>query len=439
MARNATERKDPHYHCVGIGIGPANLSLASLLHGHHGMRNVFFERKAEFGWHEGQQIPGASLQVSLFKDLVTLAEPTNPFSFLAYLHDQGKIYHFLNAQFDALPRQEFRNYLRWASERNPDLAFGEEVRSVGFDTEFVVRTSRRTVRAENLAVGVGTRPWLPPQATASARTQFHVSDFVHRDGALGGKRVCVVGGGQSGAEAVLDLLSRTGRRAPRRVTWVSRRANFFPIDDSPFTNDFYMPCHSEHFFRQDRPVREAFNRDMVLSSDGISESTLREIYQRLYVLRFVQGATDGFALYPNRSVDAVAGTDAQGWELSLAHSDRSDRRELADADVVVWATGFRPAGMPFLDGLADRLEREGDELRVDDGYAVRWDGPPDRKIFVQNATRGQRGLADPNLSLNAYRSQRIADRLRGTRSEEQQPSFIEWSAKTSSAGSSWAA
>ncbi|MFD6413910.1 hypothetical protein ACFWF0_32320, partial [Nocardia asteroides] len=67
-----------------------------------------------------------------------------------------------------------------------------------------------------------------------------------------------------------------------------------------------------------------------------------------------------------------------------------------------------------------------------------WDGPSDRQIFVQNATRGQRGLADPNLSLNAYRSQRIADRLRGTRSDQQQPSFIEWSAKTA-LESSWAA
>ncbi|KUN00456.1 L-lysine 6-monooxygenase [Streptomyces yokosukanensis] len=438
MARNATERKDPHYTCVGIGVGPANLSLASLLHGHRGVRNIFFEKKAEFGWHEGQQIPGTSLQVSLFKDLVTLAEPTNPFSFLAYLHDQGKIYHFLNAQFDALPRQEFRNYMRWASERNPNIAFGEEVRSVGFDTEFVVRTNRRTVRADNLAVGVGTRPWLPPQASASARTQFHVNDFVRRDGALGGKRVCVVGGGQSGAEAVLDLLSRTGTQMPRRVTWVSRRANFFPIDDSPFTNDFYMPCHSEHFFRQERSVREAFNHDMVLSSDGISESTLREIYQRLYVLRFVQEATDRFALYPNRSVEAVAGADARGWELSLAHHDQPDQQELVDADVVVWATGFRPADMSFLHPLAGRLEHEGEELRVDDGYAVRWDGPAERKIFVQNATRGQRGLADPNLSLNAYRSQRIADRLRGTRSDEQRPSFIEWSAKTP-AEASWAA
>ncbi|MFE2877616.1 lysine N(6)-hydroxylase/L-ornithine N(5)-oxygenase family protein [Streptomyces roseus] len=438
MAHEATERKVLHFNCVGIGVGPANLSLASLLHGDSRLSSLFLERKAAFGWHEGQQIPGASLQVSLFKDLVTLADPTNPFSFLAYLHDQGKIYHFLNAQFDALPRQEFRNYMRWASERNADIAFGEEVRSVGFDTEFVVRTDRRTVRADNIAVGVGTRPWLPPQADPGAAGQFHVNEFAVRAGGLGGKRVCVVGGGQSGAEAVLDLISRTGAELPRRISWVSRRANFFPIDDSPFTNDFYMPCHAEHFFRLDRAAREAFNRRHVLSSDGISGDTLRAIYQRLYVLRFVEGARDVFALHPNRSVEGLTGTDGHGWEISLEHNDQPGLQEAIDADVVVWATGFRPAGLDFLAPIADRLEREGDELRVDESYAVRWDGPADRNIFVQNATRGQRGLADPNLSLNAWRSQRIADRLRGTRSDEQLPSFIEWSAKPSAtAGSTW--
>ncbi|WP_331742606.1 SidA/IucD/PvdA family monooxygenase (plasmid) [Streptomyces sp. NBC_00868] len=431
MAHEATERKDLHYNCVGIGVGPANLSLASLLHGHAQVSNLFLEKKAAFGWHEGQQIPGASLQVSLFKDLVTLADPTNPFSFLAYLHDQGKIYHFLNAQFDALPRQEFRNYMRWASERNPNIAFGEEVLSVDFDTEFVVRTDRRTVRADNIAVGVGTRPWLPPQAAAGAADQFHVNEFALRAGDLGSKRVCVVGGGQSGAEAVLDLLTRSGSELPRRVSWVSRRANYFPIDDTPFTNDFYMPCHSEYFFRLDRATREAFNRCNVLSSDGISEDTLRAIYQRLYVLRFVEGSRDVFALHPNRSVEQLRGADGHGWEISLQHNDQPGRQELIDADVVVWATGFRPAGLEFLTPIADRLEREGDELRVDESYAVRWDGPADRNIFVQNATRAQRGLADPNLSLNAWRSQRITDRLRGVRSDEQLPSFIEWSAKAS--------
>jgi len=120
-----TGRDDNHYRCVGVGVGPANLSLACLLHGHADVRSVFLDKKPAFGWHEGQLMPGTSLQVSMLKDLVSLSDPTNAFSFLSYLHDQGKIYHFINAQFEAVPRQEFRNYLRWASLKNPNVNFDE--------------------------------------------------------------------------------------------------------------------------------------------------------------------------------------------------------------------------------------------------------------------------------------------------------------------------
>jgi L-lysine 6-monooxygenase (NADPH-requiring) len=59
-----------HYRCAGIGVGPANLSLASLLYSYPDMSNLFLEQKDDFGWHDGQQVPRASLQVSFCEDLV---------------------------------------------------------------------------------------------------------------------------------------------------------------------------------------------------------------------------------------------------------------------------------------------------------------------------------------------------------------------------------
>lgn len=437
--KDRTPSDHAHYTCVGIGAGPANLSLASLLHGHPEVSNLFVDRRESFGWHDGQQIPGATLQVSLFKDLVSLTDPTNPFSFLSYLHEQGRIYHFLNAQFADVPRMEFRNYLEWASRRNPHVVFGEEVRSVEFDQRFTVRTSRRTVTADNLVLGVGNQPWVPPQALGRlGETQFHVSDFVERARSLGGKRIVVVGGGQSGAEAFLDLISRAGAELPRRVSWISRRRNYFPIDDSPFTNDFYMPDHSDYFYNLDRETRARFNSAHNLTSDGVSEATLREIYQRVYVHRFIEQSEDLVALEPNREVTRVTPGVAGGWTVEVQHNDQRYGTERHEADVIVWATGYRPARTDFLAPIEDRLEREGDELRIDQDFAVRWDGPTDRNIFVQNGAKQQRGLADPNLSLNAWRSRRIVDRLRGVRGNEQLDSFIDWSAK-SDVAARWAA
>lgn len=430
MSQDHTRTDHPHYTCLGIGAGPANLSLASLLHGHPEVSNLFLDRRDSFGWHDGQQIPGATLQVSLFKDLVSLTDPTNPYSFLSYLHEHGRIYHFLNAQFAAVPRMEFRNYLEWASRRNPNVVFGEEVRSVEFDRRFTVRTSRRTVTADNLVLGVGNQPWVPPQALGRlGETQFHVSEFVRRASSLGGKRVVVIGGGQSGAEAFLDLISRSGAELPRRVSWISRRRNYFPIDDSPFTNDFYMPGHSDYFYSLDRETRTRFNTEHNLTSDGVSEATLREIYQRIYVHRFIEQADDLVALEPNREVTQVTPGVAGGWTIEVQHNDQRHGAERYETDVIVWATGFRPARTEFLAPIEDRLQREGAELRIDQDFAVCWDGPADHNIFVQNAAKQQRGLADPNLSLNAWRSRRIVDRMRGIRANEQLESFIDWSSK----------
>ncbi|RST19070.1 L-lysine 6-monooxygenase [Streptomyces sp. WAC05374] len=441
MGHQHTRSAPAHYRCVGVGVGPANLSLASLLHGQPDLPNLFIDRKESFTWHDGQQMPGSSLQVSMLKDLVSLADPSNPFSFLSYLHDQGRVYHFLNARFDDVPRLEFRNYLAWASRRNPNVAFGETVLEVGFDDVFTVRTDRRTVTADNVVLGVGSEPWLPGHVgDRLGPTQFHIAQFMTMARNLAGKRVVVVGGGQSGAEAVLDLISRPAGDLPRRVSWISRRRNYFPIDDSPFTNDYYMPSYADYFYGLRREVREEFNTRHILTSDGISESTLRDIYQRIYVHRFIDGNPDLVGLHPNREVTSVAAGPYGGWQVSTRHNDEPDAAELFEADVVIWATGFRPARTDFLAPIAGRLERDGDELRIDEDYAVQWDGPSDRRIFVQNAARGQRGLADPNLSLIAWRSRRIADRLCGVRSDEQLASFIEWSTKVApGAQSPWSA
>ena len=101
MPRTTTSPTDRpgHLRLIGVGAGPANLSLAAMLYGDPGLPNLFFDRKPHFTWHDDQLITGSTLQVSIFKDLVSLSDPTNRFSFLPYLHEQGRIYHFLNAQF----------------------------------------------------------------------------------------------------------------------------------------------------------------------------------------------------------------------------------------------------------------------------------------------------------------------------------------------------
>lgn len=415
---------------AGIGAGPANLSLASLLYPTK-TSNIFFDKKPTFSWHEGMQIPNAGLQVSFIKDLVTLADPTNPFSFLAFLHEGGRMYHFLNARFDAVTRREFSLYYEWAARKNGNIMFGEEVLDIEFDDEFVVRTTERIVRSNNIAVGVGKAPNVPDFAIGKlGPTQFHSADFLRYAQGLAGKRVAVVGSGQSGAEIFQDLVSREGKSAPRHTSWISNQTCFWPIDDSPFTNDLFMPCHAKYFASLDEVRRHQFLKDNVLASDGVSARTLQSIYQSLYLRRFIDGNGEAAMLMPNRRVTQVMG-DSSNWLLLLRHHD-CDVIETLKTDVVIWATGYRNTPMPFLNRLIGRIDKVGEELRVDDSFAVAWDGPANRSIFIQNASRSQKGLADPNLSLLAWRSERIIERLTGARSRvEAAPSAIAWSADIS--------
>ena len=97
---------------AGIGIGPANLSLAALAKPHPGISAAFFERSSEFQWHAGMMVPEAMLQVHYLKDLVSLVAPSNPLSFLAYLAQKKQLLNVINANFDQVLRREFNQYYR---------------------------------------------------------------------------------------------------------------------------------------------------------------------------------------------------------------------------------------------------------------------------------------------------------------------------------------
>ena len=79
---------------IGIGLGPFNLGLAALLDGVDGVSATFFDARPDFSWHPGLLLDGASLQVPFLADLVTLADPTSPHSFLNYLHTHDRLYKF---------------------------------------------------------------------------------------------------------------------------------------------------------------------------------------------------------------------------------------------------------------------------------------------------------------------------------------------------------
>lgn len=396
----------------GIGVGPFNLSLAAQLDSIDGVEVEFFDRKPRFDWHPGMMLPGVELQTSFMKDLVTATNPTSPWSFAAYLVAHKRFYEFLNADYEAIPRREFARYLSWVAETIPTLRFGEDIREVTFDgNHFQLSLDKGRRRARNLSLGVGLKPHVPQWARAAIGDRaFHSSEAARKLDTLRGKRIVVIGGGQSGAEIFQYLLENRG--ADSEISWISRRPNFQPLDDSPFTDEHFTPQYMAEFHRLAEPRRHAIVEHQKLASDGISASTLKAIYRRLYELRHLCSDAVQAVLLPYRE---VLDLKQDGSGLSLVMRNGFDGTiEMHGADHLIFATGYRFSLPECLSSIKDRLPTvEGASLRVGADFAIDWNGPADRRIFVLNAGRLSHGIAEPQLSLMAWRSAVITNALLG--------------------------
>lgn len=397
---------------AGIGVGPANLSLAALVHPHSEITAKFFERTGEFQWHPGMMLPSAKLQVHYLKDLVSLVDPSNPLSFLAYLAKKKQLLSFINANFDQVLRREFNQYYRWACSQLPSLQFNSDVRSVEFENGlFMLKGEDWVQPARNLVLGTGQQPSIPACARSFiGETLFHSSQFMTRQHSLKDKRVVVIGGGQTGAEIIQHVLSDASA-LPASVTWVSRRWNFCPLDESPFTNELYTPQYSDHFFGLPQPVRQALLAEQKLASDGISPSLLQSIYRRIYELKNVLHHACKIQLLPGRELVGISERNHH-WSLSMVHGHSQAREELS-ADTAVLCTGYEYRVPACLEGLESRISKHAGEYVVHDDYSIEWDGPQGSAIYVQSAARSQKGIADPNLGLIPWRCAKIINSVCG--------------------------
>jgi len=398
---------------VGVGIGPANLSLAALADPVEGLATAFFEREPEFSWHPGLMIEGAFLQVPFLADLVSLVEPANPLSFLSYLRDRGRLFPFYFAERFHIPRTEYDAYCAWASRQLDSCRFGRQVRGLSIE-DGLFRLDVEPggpVLARNVVLGVGTAPSFPaPLAALAGPAVLHSADYLPaRDRLLTADDVTVVGSGQSGAEVFLDLLrSRPSDRGHLR--WLTRTAAFAPMEYSKLGLEQFTPDYVRFFHGLDEPTRDRLVPSQWQLYKAISAETIGEIYDELY-RRTVDGGWPRVSLSPGVEV-TTATRRGERVELGLRHVQQGGAASVT-TDAVVCATGYRERDLGDLLGpLADRLERDASgRLAVTADYRVRADLPG--ALFVQNAERHTHGVGAPDLGLVAWRAATILNAVCG--------------------------
>jgi lysine N6-hydroxylase len=404
------ESTDTTYDFVGIGLGPFNLGLACLAEPIAELSGVFLESKPHFEWHSGMFLEGAHLQTPFMSDLVTLADPTSPYSFLNYLKESGRLYAFyIRENFYPL-RVEYDDYCRWAASKLSSVRFSTTVAEVTYEDEvYVVRTEAGEVfRARHLVLGTGTSPHVPDACADLGGDFIHNSRYMQHKRELQAKdSITLVGSGQSAAEIFHDLLSEIDVHG-YRLNWVTRSPRFFPLEYTKLTLEMTSPEYIDYFHALPEATRYRLRSEQKGLFKGIDGDLIDAIFDLLYQKNL--GGPVPARLLTNSSLE-TARYDEGTYTLGLRQQEQGKDYELRSAGLVL-ATGYRYAEPAFLAPVRDRLRYDTHgNFDVARNYAIDTTGSG---IFLQNAGVHTHSITSPDLGMGPYRNASIIRELLGT-------------------------
>ncbi|MDO9345564.1 MAG: SidA/IucD/PvdA family monooxygenase [Pseudomonas sp.] len=410
---------------IGIGFGPSNLALAIALQEREKAQGkldvLFLDKQADYRWHGNTLVTQSELQISFLKDLVTLRNPTSPYSFVNYLKAHDRLVDFINLGTFYPCRMEYNDYLRWvAGQFQAQARYGEEVlaiepilhqqqvealRVISRDAlgEQHVRTTRSVV------VSAGGTPRIPEafKAFKGDSRVFHHSQYLERmatQPCVDGKamRIAIIGGGQSAAEAFIDL---NDSFPSVQVDMILRGSALKPADDSPFVNEVFSPAFTDLVFQQEGAERERLVAEYQNTNYSVVDLDLIE---RIYGI-FYRQKVSGIARQAFRTMTVVekATPGPLGIELVLRNNANGDT-SVNHYDAVILATGYERQTHRAL--LAP-LEAYLGDFDVARDYRIVTDERCNAGIYIQGFSQASHGLSDTLLSVLPIRADEIAASL----------------------------
>ncbi|WP_322769435.1 lysine N(6)-hydroxylase/L-ornithine N(5)-oxygenase family protein [Frankia sp. Cr1] len=408
---------DQEVDVLAIGAGPANLALAIGIE-ESGVRELaentlLLEQYPDVKWQRNLLLPWARSQVSFLKDLVTLRNPRSRFTFLSFLHEQGRLDEFVNLGTFNPFRWELSGYQQWVADslEHVRVRYGAraervEPRRGGDGTVLgwtVTLAGGSTVRCRDLVIGTGRDPYVPDVfRELPADRVIHSTGYSTRIAQLPTDRplrAVVVGGAQSAAEMFMALHKDLPLSQP---TLLVRSVGLQNYQTSKFVNELFFPSFVDEFFDSGHETRAEILDEMHLTNyAGLAAPFVDELYSMLYQQKML-----GRRRSVVRAMIEVVGARVDGDEVALDLRDRrSGKIESLRADLVLLGTGYEP-GMPAL--VRDLAQRLGlDDIAVSRRYRVDLDDSAWGAVYLQGVNEQTHGISDSLISVLAHRSQDI--------------------------------
>lgn len=351
---------------IGVGFGPANIALAIALEElwpAPAPEPRFLEGRPGPSWQAGMLLDRADIQHHPARDLVTPRNPRSRYTFINYLHEEGRLFEFLNLGIPYALRKDYARYIVWAAGHFADqVSYGAPVHRLeveeGAAGPLVAArlADGRVLRARAAVVACGREPLSPEpfRELAGDRRVFHCTEYldhVARLSAIPGLRLAIVGASQSAVELMLDASARFPEAA---VINIMRGFGYRQKDLSAFNQEVYFPEFVDYYYQASDASKSELNAQLRYTNYSAADSdVISELYLRLYEQRL----DGGRQLRLLRNTDVLQCRPGPlGLELDLLERHRGTMSRLT-VDAVALATGFQDltdsAGGQFLPDLLE--------------------------------------------------------------------------------------
>ncbi|CAA0150597.1 lysine N(6)-hydroxylase/L-ornithine N(5)-oxygenase family protein [Tenacibaculum maritimum] len=404
---------------IAIGVGPFNLGLACLTAPIKEVTGIFLDKQEKFNWHPGMLLEDTTLQVPFMADLVTLADPTSPFSFLNYIKEQGRMYSFYIRENFLLLRNEYNHYCQWAIEKLPNVYFNTEVTHIAYEvkeelyivTSVCTKTEKvKVYKAKKIILGTGTHPYIPECCKKLKGKAIHSSQYLdHKKELQQKEEITILGSGQSAAEIFFDLLQDLEEKE-YQLNWITRSPRFFPLEYSKLTLEMTSPEYVDYFYNLPAKKRDDLIKNQKHLYKGINQDLIGAIHDALYAKRVVSKEPLKVSLRTNTELKEAQLHNDDTIHLEL-HQIEQDKYFKVATKGLVLATGYHYELPEFLKGISNRI-RWDDQNRFDvqRNYSI---DKGNNEIFVQNAELHTHGFVTPDLGMVAYRNSYIIKEITG--------------------------
>lgn len=426
------------YDFIGIGFGPANIALAvaeSESENKDRLKSLYLEKKQRPNWQEEMLFGNSDIQNHPLRDLVTPRNPRSFFSFVNYLHENKRLFQFLNLGRIFPVRSEYADYVKWVASFFDDIVrYSIEVKSITFkkcgsggENYYCIETKCKQVfLARSVVLAPGRTPHIPCKFADIRKGAYcHLTKYnSYKKRIKDGDKVCVVGGSQSAVEIILDL-NATNKNI--EITGIHRNFGFRQKDTSPFTGEVYFPEFVDFFYDRSIEEKRMLQRDLRYTNYSSADSdVLDELYLEIY--------KQSYSKTKNR-IDIVSMAhigkvyDEKDGRTTIEYTTMGkESRRKRKFDLVILATGFKDMGVNevchgLLKGLSSNINQcSSNRIYVNKNYSLDFGvkHPKSNPLFLNGLCENSHGMGDAgSFSLLSLRSQAIFDSIYETyRSEK---------------------